>query len=624
LLPLIAAQLDRWAAANPIYRALRPRHLREDASKLLARFALQRYDKHWRESQSWGQLPLLEANDQSSACISALRDLHGLIAAYWRKRFAESNQSAGMIAIALDQMSGLSDTELSELHTMLERHPAQLDATLLAAIRWRFGKLPTAGETLRDIAARVAPAEPALPTRDWTTGQWLRWASHEYMPYFTWIIRAGQARDHQQACAERFSDWLYDQYPAWLNAEHSPLLLSQYRHMRALLNEQPDARVVWLVVDGLTWWQGAILREACESQGLHAQAHAAGVAMLPSITSVSKRAIVTGLPTIDLTQPIIAEAARTQLQRSGINGHVSYSFAEALHVLQQADETRCFIVLFNMIDVLAHQTPTLTDNAGIRGYLDELARGLGRMRDACLQQGRPFHALIGSDHGSTLLPSGATSLPLPQATQEIDDTWEPETPNRETHKPSTRAVVVTDPTRIAAADRAHWYMLDRDRYQLDRHYLTPRGYKYVGRRPSGWTHGGLTPEEVIVPLMHLTPEQFDLQPLMIELSGTLRVGQPSQITVGLVNPNRFPIDTVTLDLGAGTIPLHIDRVESSARCDLVIEFPAIASALSELPIKWRMRYDTVAGTQTQDGRLLLPIRRLQAEDMGFDDFFVDG
>ncbi len=623
LLPLIAAQLDRWERANPLYRALRARHLREDASALLARSALQRYDARWHQSLPWGHLPLLDVADQELACISILREYSGLIATYWRQRFAQTNQSPDLIAVALNQMSGLSETELTELSVMLDRHPALLDPTLLAAIRHRFDKLPSAVATLRELQARVAPVRPALPELKWSDAQWLRWATQSYLPYFAWTIRTGQERDHQQACADHFSDWLYERYPSWLNDEQSPLLLNQYRQMRTLLSDQPNAVVVWLVVDGLTWWQGTLLREACERQGLHTQALAAGIAALPSITSVSKRALVTGLPTVDLTQPIIAEAARAQLHRGGIIGHVGYSMSEALNVLQQNSETRCFIVLFNMIDVLAHQTPSFTDNAGIRGYLDELARDLGRMRDACIQQGRPFHVLIGSDHGSTLLPAHATGLPLPQATQEIDDTWEPETPDRQTQKPSTRAAVISDPARIAPADRAQWYGLERDRYQLDRHYLAPRGYNYVGRRPGGWTHGGLTPEEVIVSLLHLTPEKLDLQPLTLELVGTLRAQQASTITAVIVNPNRFPIDDITLDLNGGPLPVHLDRVAPLTRCEAHIEFPAIIGPMAELLIQWRMHYHVVGVAQAQEGRMALPIRRLQTEDTSFDDLFAD-
>src|SRR4030095_15236871 len=128
---------------------------------------------------------------------------------------------------------------------------------------------------------------------------------------------------------------------------------------------------IWLIIDGMTWWQGSIMREICERHGLHPQAHVPGIAVLPSITSVSKRALVTGQPTIDLAQPTIAEAARVKLARSSIPAAVQYSLPTAVENLRQDATLRVAVVLFNLIDALAHQTATFTDNAGIRGYLED-------------------------------------------------------------------------------------------------------------------------------------------------------------------------------------------------------------------------------------------------------------
>lgn len=623
LTPLLATQLEQWQGTDAVYKAFRALHLYEDATALFVRSALQRYDLQWRQNQSWGHLPVIDLTEHVQAAISVLRKYRGSIAAHWRQRFAEMNQSSELIDIALRQMSGLSEAELTELTAMLDRHPTRLDRRMFAAIGQRFDKLPAAGDILRELDHRIAPSTPISPESDWSTIQWLDWATQMYLPYFAWTVRTGQERSYQQECATQFSDWLYEQYPAWLNTEHTPVLLRQYRHMRALLNDNSDSVVMWLVVDGLTWWQGEMLRSACEQRGLHAQSHEAGVAVLPSITSISKRALVTGLSTIDIAQPTIAEAARVRLTKWGIHGHVGYSLPAALQALQEGDATRCYIVLFNMIDVLAHQTSSFTDDAGIRGYLSDLANTLGQMRDACVQQGRPFHVLIGSDHGSTLLPTSATGLPLPQTTQEIDDTWEPELPNRETHKPSTRAAVVTDPARLNVMERSHWYVLDRNRYQLDRNYLVPRGDHYIGRRPSGWTHGGLTPEEVIVPLMHLTPEPLSLQPLTLDLSGTLRTNQAATIAAIIVNPNRLPVDAVMLELSDGmTVPM-IQRIEAVSRYELPIDFPAVVGTEAERTVRWRMRFRAAGITQVQDGQVTLHVRRLQTEDTSFDDFFTE-
>lgn len=545
LIPLMQAQLDRWTTQRADYRVLRAATLRDDATRLFLAAALQRYDLHWRQAQGLAQIPILAIHQQIDAVILALETVKEAIRNYWDRRFAEANQSADTLNLALGQMSGLSTAELAALTAMLEHHAAMLDHALFKEIQQRFRALPTAADRLHEFARRIKPATPPLPEPNWDRRQWLRWATTHYMPYFAWIVRTNQPRSHQQACADAFSAWLFEQYPSWLSDDESPLLLNQYQSMRTLLNEQPNAVVVWLVVDGLTWWQGNMLRDVCQQHGLHVRSHSVGVAILPSITSVSKRSLVTGLPTVDLQEQTIAEAARTQLERSGIAGHVSYQMRDALSELQHNAATRCCLVLFNMIDVLAHQTTEFTDHQGVRGYFENLANELARARRICEEQGRPFHVLIGSDHGSTLLPPDAANLTLPQATSEIEDVWEPEVANQETHKPSTRAAVIADPARLSNNDLTRWFVLDRHRYQLDQHYLVPRGYNYIKRRPGGWTHGGLTPEEVIVPLLHLVPEPLQLQPLIIKLNGSLHARRESTLTATIVNPNPVPLDDLS-------------------------------------------------------------------------------
>lgn len=618
--PLVQAQLDRWALHVPIYRELRAVSLSDDGANLLICWALQRYDEIWRRTQPWGGLQKFADEPPLSAVVTALNSQHQAIQAYWSRQITGATIGSEMIATALGQMAGLSVAELSALTAMLQRCSDVLDSHLLEAIQHRFAHLPAAEQTLRRLTEKTAPPIPSLPEPEWSVEEWLNWATQQYMPYFAWVIRNDKGREHQQECALRYSDWLYAQYPAWLNDERSPLLLSQYQHMCRLIEQDERAVVVWLIIDGLTWWQGDLMREACERHGLHLQALRSGIAVLPSITSISKRALVTGQPTIDLVQPIIAEAARVKLARSNLHATVSYDLTAAVTELQQNDDLRVAVVLFNTIDALAHQTSTFTDNVGIYGYLDELARELDTARQVCIAQGRRLHVLIGSDHGSTLLPTSAVSLPLPSAAHEIDDVWEPELTIQEALRPGTRAAAI-DLEHIPAIDHRVWYTLDRDRFQLDRHYLSPRGYGYIKRRPPGWTHGGLTPEETIVPLIHLALECPTLIAIEVMFQGTLRAGQSGSITAVLRNLNPFPVQNLSLIVSGGADEVKIAQMNAFEQQEVQLRFAAVMTQGSELPIVYILRYNVFGNLQQVEGQAHIALRRLQTEDASFDDLF---
>ena len=620
LLALAQAQLERWSTDAPIYRAFHAASIAQDSAKLLVRWALRWYNGNWRGVQTWSNAPLLAIEPSPAAVVQALHSERTAIQTYWNRQIVSASVNAARIQAAVAEMSGLSQAELEALELMVKRCPAALDNSLLETIQNRFAQLPNAERTLHRIAGLIVPPKPSLPDPAWSTEHWLRWVTQHYMPYFTWLIQRGGERDHQQACALAYSDWLYNQYPSWLNDQQSPLLLRQYQHMHALLEGDDQAVVVWLVVDGMTWWQGQIMVEMCQRHGLHVQAQQVGIAVLPSITSVSKRALVTGQPTIDLAQPTIAEAARLKLARSNISAVVSYDLAVATETLCRDEHMRVALVLFNMIDVLAHQTSSFTDNLGIRGYLEIVATQLQSVQQACAEQGRRLHVLIGSDHGSTLLPPEAHSLPLPNRVREIDDVWEPELPDREAQKPGTRAAA-TDLDQVPHVDRQTWYALDRDRFQLDRHYLVPRGYNYIKRRPVAWTHGGLTPEETIVPLLHLAAEQPRLLPLEIEFAGTLNVGQAGTIIVVLRNLNPFPVQELALAVEGATTTGALLLLGSLEQQQIELEFAPVQTPGTELQSTYQVSYNAFGTIRRDTGQARIALRRLQTEDRSFDDMF---
>jgi PglZ domain len=617
--PLMQRRLTVWASHHPAYAALRAGSLATDATNLIRCSALHRYDTAWLREQGLAGLPVVAPALDGALWISALSDLAPSIERYWRERMVQSTPNVEFIQAAIECMSGWSGVELRAIERVLRHDASLLDRSLVHVLRRRFATLPEAAATLDELEALVPPARPALPQGEWSDEQWLQWATNDYMPYFTWTVRSHQPRDHQQACALAYEMWLAQRYPYWLTIVGSPLITSQFTLLRDLLNAQPNTVVVWLVVDGMTWWQGRMLREICQYQGLYPQRYEAGVALLPSLTDISKRALVTGMAITQPPRGSIVQAAREKLERAGVRGYVGYDAREILEALQSAEPPQCLIWFANMLDQLAHDRPDFADDSTVRGYLEGLGRNLVRMRTTCIERGQSFHVLIGSDHGSTLLPFGAPTRRLPPATREVVDVWEDAGDQYDTSSASARAVLVSDVHRLQIDQPDDWHHLAQLPYQLPQDYLVPRGYAAIGRRPSGWTHGGLTPEETIVPLMHLTPEPLVIQSLSITISGQVRSRQGGSLTILLVNPNPAPLDKMVIRI-ADLAPVSIEHIAAAGRYETTITLPARAIEGTELPLAWELEGSVLGVEHRQQGEARIAVRRLQTEDR-FDDLF---
>lgn len=619
LYPLVQQRLAQWGKDHPAYSSLQPGSLVADATNLIRRAALDCYEMRWLHELGLAELPVISLTVQQDVWVDALNDCEPAIERYWRQQIAQSAPDAAFVRTAIQRMSGWSNTELGIIVALLQRNAYLLDHQIIATLRRRFNGLSLSLALIDELEAAVPPAKPTMPQTIWNDGQWLQWATQDYMPYFTWTIRTQQPREYQIACAQAYEAWLMKRYPDWLTDSDSPLITRQFTQLRELISNQPDALVVWLVVDGMTWWQGRILEDICRQQGLFPHRHEIGVSFLPSLTDISKRALVTGMPIVLPPNGSIAQAAREQLDRARLRGYVGYVGQKILEALQQSEQLQYVIWFANTLDRLAHERSEFGDDATIRGYLMDLAQNLRRISSVCREQGRPLHILVGSDHGSTLLPADAPLRRVPKATREVLDVWDEGTEQQAADFVSARAVVVADTSQPRNDQSDEWHCLSRVRYQLPQDYLIPRGYAAVGRRPSGWTHGGLTPEETIVPLIHLTPEAPIFYDLAVTISGQIRPRQGGALSVLLVNPNVTPLDTITLQID-DLPPIRIDRLQANERFETTIAVPARDIDGAELHMEWELSGISLGIDHRQRGETNINVRRLQTEN-DFEDLF---
>jgi len=622
LIPVIGLQLRQWAQSIPAYAALRADDLVAASRRLLIRGALHAYAPEWLTEQRLGDLPALDVEAHAALCVALLSPLSAAITAHWNREFARHHPlSPEILATLCARMSGMSMAELECVAQILEHNPTMLTAPLLTALTEQFRWLGhDAQPTLIRLQTQIVPPLPPLPDAAWDVTQWLDWATTAYMPYFAWVVRTRQPREHQQACALAFSDWLAAQYPQWLIQLTSPLLTRQFTMLREILADDPQACVVWLVADGLTWWQGQRLGALCMEHGLHVVTHDVGVAALPSITSISKRVLITGVPAATPDPRPLAQIAQEHSTRSGLSVRVCRELTPLADILRAEPTVQVVLVLYNMLDTIAHQQTLFTDDRGIQGYLQQLASYLDDCRRACDQFTRTYHALIGSDHGSTLLPADAPALPLPSASSRVaDDDDDPDAHHRPLTQ-STRAVVVPQLAQHRAGDQ--WYTLDPHRYQLPELYLVPRGYGYAVRRPTGWTHGGLTPEEVIVPLLHVVAHAPAWLALDVSLHGQLRANQAGPLEMQIVNPNPFPVTVRQITLDTPHDPVAPFQLAALDRRTLTIALAALHISAATLPVTWTLTTTSAAGYHTQHGQADVPIRRLQTTDPSFDEMFA--
>ena len=171
------------------------------------------------------------------------------------------------------------------------------------------------------------------------------------------------------------------------------------------------------------------------------------------------------------------------------------------------------------------------------------------------------------------------------------------------------------------ATEKDWYYLQKDAFCLPKQMFIPKGYSAVGRRPRGWTHGGATPEEVVVASIEMQPLKIDFVDPVVTLTGSLLLHRISTLHITIGNANLFPIRVVQLVVADTLIKMRQHTISSSSTIGAEVNIPVVNSQEVTYPIYWRLTCE--GGGQRKDfiGQTAIPIRRLQVSDV--DEMFED-
>lgn len=166
-----------------------------------------------------------------------------------------------------------------------------------------------------------------------------------------------------------------------------------------------------------------------------------------------------------------------------------------------------------------------------------------------------------------------------------------------------------------------WHYLQKDALSLPKHMFIPKGYSAVEQRPKGWTHGGATPEEVVVASIEIQPSKIDFMEPVVTLTGSLQLHRVGTLHITIGNANIFPIRVLQLVVADSVTNMRQHTIRSNATIIAEITVPAVNSQEATYPVRWRLICEGQRQRKEFTGQAALPIRRLHVSDV--DEMFGD-
>jgi hypothetical protein len=333
--------------------------------------------------------------------------------------------------------------------------------------------------------------------------------------------------------------------------------------------------------------------------------------MLPTITAISRRVLLTGRLPRDLSGDNEAALFREAWAGRGVVNAVYAAVGDDLEAAL-TNEPRLVVLVCSQLDALAHRPDhDVSDRAAERDFhLGQLAKAVATAVERLIQLG-PLRIVVSTDHGSTRLPASQQPLTLPP--------WAAPEADFDRHR---RCVRVKAGARL---DEGRWWRLSAEAFGLSAGYAVPRGARAIDRRPAAFTHGGLLPEEVVVPVQVWQPGCAPAVSLTVDqVSAPLRLGRPAPVRLRVLNPGTFAVRDLTLVLPDFGLAVWVENVPPSgtAEAEITLRLPLHAPVADNdtYAVRVRATYTFGGRERAEDLDVRLRVQRLYRPDTMGDLF----
>lgn len=488
----------------------------------------------------WAELCQLENADSIAAQLD-LAGLAGIALSPGQSRalrgYLGSALGQGSVDAILKVVSGHLAEEAESVGAYLKDRMPEIDSSwepLLGRIGEVFGG-SEAGNSLVSLTQRVRPLPEPNPLRELATWDEAKtWLTEEYFPYHEWAVTVGRL-ERTAGAVEQFEKWLLaNYYHLTRTAAFAPYALREVLQQR--INE---GCAVLVVVDGLPWSFCRELSSLLEGRGIAGALPEPRITTLPSKTATAKPSLIR----CQLPGQIAADD----------DGAISYDDLFSTSVGLRTDDVavgtatdsslqtllknrrRAYLYLCNDIDAIIHKPISAEKRREqVLKVLADLCEDIAEARQSFIARfGEEPLFILSSDHGFTELPKPASILSFTIADERqlshcrvLECDWPV--------KVREDAATVT-PEMLGGGKAA---------------YVVPRGYACINSRPKGATHGGLTPQETIVPVWAIgSREGLLYQHIELAIAGDVRRGRASNpVQIALANPNRLGVWVDSIDV----------------------------------------------------------------------------
>jgi hypothetical protein len=357
---------------------------------------------------------------------------------------------------------------------------------------------------------------------------WHNWAVKIFIPFKFYLDEFPNDNDIKlvEEYANVYSDWLFNSYSDIIQSG----IKTNYNITNKIHDELSESSVIWLIIDGFPAAYTETLNSILKSHGINKIKESYNFAALPTITEIGMPTQLGGVfPQSTGYTTNKEDALKTAFKSKNVIFKNSIKhFGNAL----DSDFDLCCLH-WHEIDDFMHKEDNNIDTLRIdeiKRLLDSRIKQIANVIKSTSD--KKIKLIISTDHGSTKCLTKGLTIKNSSLLEACND------------NPKERCVELTKTLSKVHLDENEIYYLKKEVSLNTKDWALARGYRYFGRFDYGYRHGGLTPEETIVPFLICEIAQNEIIPIKVFISGDkdLRLGYTDGIKVVIKNENDAVVD----------------------------------------------------------------------------------
>lgn len=404
----------------------------------------------------------------------------------------------------IELVSGNFDIEFYHILSVLENSAVEIDRDILDKAKIKFRDINTMDLKIEEKLSKYSPPkEPSKPIDFNKLDEWINWSRNEYFPYRFWMENNDVYNPNVEKYAVEYGDWIHSNYDNMIAEEHR-MVFRSIQNLKPNLIEDEISIIV--MIDNFNYKFVPFCKDYFNQHEFSSSMDKEIVTMIPTETKISKKAFFSG-EAFNENNKSYYQLCKDWESFFDKN----FEYWNDINILDRLDTLNSGIYILNYlsIDKELHKSKSESALPIKKRIENELKAIIDKIIYLSKRTGCESFIKIYfiSDHGSTKI--------FNEQKNNIPSNFYKE----KTEEPAYRMISLED-NKFNTYKKSIGnicYDLNRSKYGLKYNYLIAKGYnRFLEPKEGTYIHGGITPEENIVPLLkfekikikHEKPELF--------------------------------------------------------------------------------------------------------------------